>query len=128
MSTDWQRDITEEMINVYNQKVRSKPTTNIPEDEINLRKSLIKEEVVKELIPAMDEGNLEKIADGIVDSIVVLLGTANTYGINVQPIWDEVHRTNLNKAGGPMRDDGKRLKPKGWKGPNIQEILDKQSQ
>lgn len=37
--------------------------------------------------------------------------------------WDEVHRTNMLKAAGPVVN-GKKMKPEGWQPPNIQGILD----
>lgn len=38
------------------------------------------------------------------------------------PLWEvfqEIHRSNMRKVGGPIRADGKRLKPEGWVGPDI---------
>lgn len=61
--------------------------------------------------------------DGIVDTIVVSLGTAIEMGIQLQPFWDEVHRTNMAKANGPKRADGKQLKPPGWTPPDIFGVL-----
>ncbi len=101
-------------------------TPTIPDEKTQeLRKSLIKEEV-SETIKAIDEKNLELIADGIVDTIVVLLGTAVSYGIDIEPIWDEVHKTNMAKSGGGTREDGKILKPKNWQPPNIARLLEEQ--
>ena len=90
-----------------------------------LRKNLILEEI-KETINAIDNNDIVELADGIVDSIVVLLGTAVTYGIDIRPIWDEIHKTNMAKKGGKIREDGKRLKPVGWKPPNVSDLLKKQ--
>jgi len=90
-----------------------------------LRGELIIEEI-RETLDAIDKDDLVKIADGIADSIVVLLGTAVTYGIDMRPIWDEVHRTNMLKKGGKRRVDGKLLKPKGWKSPEIERIVKEQ--
>lgn len=38
--------------------------------------------------------------------------------INIEPFWMEVFRANLEKADGPIREDGKRLKPDGWTPPD----------
>lgn len=54
--------------------------------------------------------------------------TARWYGIDLGPLWDEVHRTNMAKVGGKTRADGKILKPDGWQPPRIQELLDVQVQ
>jgi len=44
-------------------------------------------------------------------------------GIDLMPFYEEVHRTNMAKLGGPKREDGKQLKPPGWEPPRIGEIL-----
>lgn len=96
-----------------------------PEHVQRLRRKLICEEV-KELMDAIDDNDLEKIADSGGDSIVVILGTMIAYGIDLRPVWDEIWRTNMAKKDGPIREDGKRLKPEGWQPPDIKAILDKQ--
>lgn len=88
----------------------------------SLRLSLIEEEY-DELIGAITSENLIEIADACVDLVVVVVGTAIAYGIPFSDVWDEVHRTNMAKVSGPVREDGKRLKPEGWKPPNIVRIL-----
>jgi len=125
MSKDWYQDIVDFHRLVMRDNFSTKPY--IPSQKYrDLRIKLIREEVVKETLPALENGNLVGIADGIADSIVVLLGTAVTYGIDIRPIWDEVHRTNMAKKDGPMREDGKRLKPEGWESPRIEEEIRRQ--
>lgn len=41
--------------------------------------------------------NLIEIADGIADSLVVLLGTAIACGIDIEPVFEEVMRSNDSK-------------------------------
>lgn len=67
--------------------------------------------------------DLVKIADGCVDSHVVISGTAIEYGLPEDEVYEEVHRTNMAKVDGPIREDGKRLKPEGWEPPDIAGIL-----
>lgn len=43
------------------------------------------------------EPSLVEIADGIADSLVVLLGTAVACGIDIKPVFDEVMRSNDSK-------------------------------
>lgn len=61
--------------------------------------------------------------DGLCDSIYVELGAAVTFGINLQPFFDEVHRANMTKDGGAIRENGKLLKPPGWLPPQLAPIL-----
>jgi len=120
MSRDWYQDIVE-MHKAQNHYIGSRP--GLPPKWVQtLRIELIKEEI-GETIEALEDGDLEEVADGIADSIVVLLGTAISYGIDIRPIWDEVHRANMAKVGGPKRKDGKQLKPDGWTPPQIGKLL-----
>jgi len=66
------------------------------EDIIDLRVTLIEEEV-KETLTAIRRKDLVEVADGIADSIVVLVGTARALGIDLTPVWNEVHRSNMAK-------------------------------
>lgn len=125
MSFNWYLDI-KDLHYAWGQPVAKKPA--VPDDGVkDLRKELIREEV-SETLDALDQKDLVGIADGITDSIVVLLGTAITYGINMIPIWDEVHKTNFAKTQGPVREDGKQLKPEGWKPPDIERLIKEQQE
>jgi hypothetical protein len=64
------------------------------------------------------------VIDAICDIEVVIHNTSNAMGIDIEPFFQEVHRANMAKAGGPVREDGKRLKPPGWVPPRIEEILE----
>ena len=113
-------------------RVPLKTFPDIPSrDRIELRLKLIREEIVDELLPAMEANNLIGIADGLVDGIVVLVGTALEYGLGAifEQLWDEVQRSNLSKidplTGEPIfREDGKFVKPSGWEDfPKIAGII-----
>jgi len=123
MSRDWYQDI-QDLVRLFDQYEGKRPH-NPPDDVINFRMCLIREEI-QETLDAMLEHDLPKVADGIVDSIVVLLGAAVAYGMDVRPIWNEVFKANMLKVSGPIREDGKRLKPSGWKPPDIKKILSEQ--
>lgn len=125
MSKDWYQDIVDFHKEVMQDNCPTKPVVTIPTTTARLRKTLIIEEI-GETLEALSKEDVIGLADGIVDSIVVLLGTAVTYGIDIRPVWDEIHRTNMLKVGGELRPDGKRLKPKDWLPPRIAEIIDEQ--
>lgn len=110
---------------VLDMPISSIPSLNIPEERIRLRSNLILEEYC-ELMNGIEEKNLVKIADGMADTIYVIIGAALEFGINLVPVWEEVQKTNMAKAGGLLREDGKRLKPEGWEPPNIKAVLIKQ--
>lgn len=92
------------------------------ETRVMLRIDLIMEEFEETLL-AIQQDEILKIADGLVDLLYVVIGTMHEFGLPAQALWDEVHRTNMAKKGGPVRDDGKRLKPEGWVPPDIRRVL-----
>lgn len=107
------------------------PRGKTPYEVLDLRRELIHEESVETLNAintAMEEddptvGQLAEIADGCIDTIVVCLGTLDALGLPFAPLWREIHRTNMAKGSGPVREDGKRLKPEGWTPPDLVSIV-----
>lgn len=75
--------------------------------------------------PPKDPNFVDAI-DGIGDSLYVQFGAAIEFGVDMEPIVDEIHRANMAKVGGATREDGKTLKPPGWMPPRIAEIIDAQ--
>lgn len=51
-----------------------------------------------ELIQSMLDGDLTGVADGLADVLYVVIGTAVAYGIDIQEVFNEVHRSNLSKT------------------------------
>lgn len=92
-----------------------------PSDVIDLRERLIKEEC-KETTDEL-AGDLVLLADGLADLLYVVFGTALAYGIPIEEVFTEVHRTNMNKSYDKV--NGKSEKGIGWEPPKIKEILDK---
>ena len=81
-----------------------------------------------ETCAAIRAGDLVQAIDGLCDLLCVVYGAALEFGVELAPYWDEVHRTNMAKMGGPVRDDGKRLKPDGWKPPDIAGVLARENE
>ena len=94
----------------------------------DLRASLHSEED-KELREAIFAQDLEAIAKELADLIYIAAGTALEFGIPLDRVWDEVHRSNMAKVD-PVtgrvryREDGKVLKPEGWTPPDIAKVLE----
>lgn len=88
----------------------------------SLRIELLTEEL-GELLSAEATDNLVEAVDGLLDVIVVAYGTLLTYVGASKAKWAaaEVTRSNLDKVKGGVkrREDGKILKPAGWKAPDI---------
>ena len=69
--------------------------------------------------------DLEGVADGCADLLVVPVGTLIAFGIDDEELLEEVDQASLRKfgPGGYMRDDGKWMKPPDWQPPNIARVL-----
>lgn len=95
------------------------------EAERQLRVKLLVEEM-QEYIEGEQNDDIVEVADAIADIIYIACGTAVSYGIPLDEIFNEVHRSNMAKLvdGKPIyREDGKVLKPEGWTAPNIEKII-----
>src|SRR5262249_5311555 len=91
-----------------------------------LRVSLIQEEVA-ELREALSQRDSEAVAKELADLLYVVYGTAVSCGIDMAPIFREVHRSNISKVGGHKRADGKWIKPSDYSPAHLQPILAAQS-
>lgn len=91
-----------------------------------LRMNLLLEEV-KEYLESEEKNDLANLAKELADIIYIVCGTAVSYGIPLDNVFDEVHRSNMEKLGPDgkvnRREDGKILKPDGWKPPDIESLL-----
>ena len=83
-----------------------------------------------ELREAIETGDVVEQLDALVDILVVTLGAIRTGGFDGEGAWNEVMRTNFAKIDPDTgkvrkREDGKVLKPEGWKAPELKQFLGK---
>lgn len=90
---------------------------------VDLRVRLLREEM-SELERAVADRDVVEVADALADLVYVAYGTAISFGIDLRPIFGEVHRSNMAKGGGGTRADGKVLKPPDWTPPRIRALLE----
>ena len=90
-----------------------------------LRVTLIQEEF-DELKEALAAEDLPSIAKEMADLLYVVYGTAVSYGIDMDQVFREVHRSNMSKLGGYKREDGKWVKPATYSPARIEQILAEQ--
>jgi len=98
---------------------------DLTDETKRLRVRLIQEEF-DELKEAMVAGPLSSVAKELADLLYVVYGTAVSYGIDMDPVFREVHRSNLSKVGGYKRDDGKWVKPATYSPARLEPILEAQ--
>ena len=113
----------------FGQRVGEKP--ELPDsNERMLRMKLLAEEMYEYTV-AENEHDLTEIADALADIIYIACGTAVSYGIPLDKVYAEVHRSNMAKLvdGKPLyREDGKVMKPEGWTPPDVEGVLKKSHQ
>ena len=102
-------------------------TDNWNVEQFNLYVNLIEEEF-NELKVAIKDCDPEEIVDALTDILVVTIGAAHSMGCDVEGAWKEVMRTNfakIDKDTGKVRkrEDGKVLKPVGWKAPELAQFI-----
>ena len=90
-----------------------------------LRERLIQEEF-DELKEAMAKQDLAAVAKELADLLYVVYGTAVSFGIDMGPIFQEVHRSNMSKIGGYKREDGKWVKPPTYSPAAVEPLLAQQ--
>jgi predicted HAD superfamily Cof-like phosphohydrolase len=119
-----EQSMVEEFHRKFDILVQTSPT-DASEDTRRLRIRLIQEEF-DELKESMAAGNLAALAKEMADLLYVVYGTAVSYGIDMEPVFREVHRSNLSKVGGYKREDGKWVKPPTYSPASIEPIIDAQ--
>ena len=107
-----------------------RPKVPSPKD-IRLRINLINEEA-KEFEEASREGDIVGVADALADLLYVVYGAAVTYGIDMDPVFREVHRSNMTKIwpdGTVHRreSDGKIIKPPTYSPAKLEAIVKEQA-
>jgi predicted HAD superfamily Cof-like phosphohydrolase len=100
----------------------------LDEDTMRFRLDFLQEEL-NEIEDACAASDLEEIADGLIDLIIVALGTAAMMGLPFNEMFMEVHEANMRKVRVENADDSKRghsfdlKKPVDWKGPDLRKYL-----
>jgi len=89
---------------------------------LDFRMELLKEEY-EETTTAYGNKDAEEVVDGLVDLIVIALGTLHLAGVSVNKAWSEVYRANMSKKRGVKKGREQSggwdvMKPEGWIAPN----------
>lgn len=85
------------------------------------------EEEFDETLKAFADGDAKEIVDGLIDIIVIAIGTLDLFNVDTDWAWEEVMKANMNKEVGvkPSRPNPLGLpdliKPKNWIEPNHSE-------
>jgi predicted HAD superfamily Cof-like phosphohydrolase len=104
------------------------PTLDVSDEVREIRCALIEEEAA-EFREALEAGDIVEVADAIADLLYVVYGAAVTFGIPIDEVFAEVHRSNMTKLGpdgAPIyREDGKVLKGPSYEPPEVLGVLER---
>lgn len=120
ITTDYM-DLIGKFMDKYGQQRRMLPMIATPQ-ECELRKKLIFEES-GELWRAIEEKDLIGIADGIADLLYVTFGAAHVFGIPIECIFMEVHRSNMSKPLLGHNEIGNKVQKGNYSKPQIAALL-----
>jgi len=116
MSLDDAFDQVAEFHRAFGHPVKDRPTF-LPPPRSDARVAWMREEVDE----FVESANVVDQADAMIDLIYFALGTLVEMGVRPAPLFDIVHRANMQKLwpdGAPrIREDGKTIKPPTWRDP-----------
>lgn len=101
-------------------------TPELPDEAERLLRMKLLIEEFEEYLAAEGDNDMVEIADALADLIYIACGTAVSYGIPLDELYNEVHRSNMAKLvdGKVLKNNlGKVVKPEGWTPPDIEGIL-----
>jgi predicted HAD superfamily Cof-like phosphohydrolase len=95
-----------------------------PGDEVHRLRTLLIEEELAEYRNAVAAKDLVGVADALADLLYGVYGAAVECGIDLEPVFAEIHRSNMTKGGSVCRrPDGKVAKGPDYEPPNVREVL-----
>lgn len=94
----------------------------------DLRGKLIEEEFNELMDELYDpEPRREELAKELADLLYVVYGAADAFGIPIDAVFREVHKSNMSKLGTDgkpvRREDGKVMKGPNYKAPDIRRLV-----
>lgn len=117
------------MTNPFNDVEKFGTACDQPASEANYKMYLgLIDEEVGELVEAVAANDRVEQLDALVDILVVTIGAIRAAGWDGEAAWKEVMRTNFAKIDPDTgkvrkREDGKVLKPEGWKAPELAQFV-----
>lgn len=132
----------QQMVNEF-RKAMDLPVSEFPRtlspEEAKLHIQMIRDEFEKEFVPAFLEQNLLEMYDAGIDVLVYVIGALSNAGLDIEPGFREIHRSNMSKMdpetgkaikAGPNdpsgEPEGKVLKGPNYSPPNLHPIINEQ--
>ena len=99
---------------------------------VNFRTSFLMEELA-EYTQAITKKDDAGALDALVDIVYIALGTAWLFNLPFEKAWKEVQTANMKKVRAKSKSKKRGtsfdvIKPKGWKAPNIDQIVEEEKE
>jgi len=107
----------------YGAPIRERPAQIDVKDRLRRARLICSE--AAEFLEACDKGDFVEMVDALADILVVTYGAAIEMGVDLEPVFAEVHRSNMSKDGGKDAG-GKILKGPGFRPPDVLGALARQ--
>jgi predicted HAD superfamily Cof-like phosphohydrolase len=123
-------------INKFHNKFGFKKSqkVGIPEDSelVNFRTSFLMEELA-EYTQAITKKDDAAALDALIDIVYIALGTAWLFNLPFEKGWREVQKANMSKVRAKSKSKKRGtafdvIKPKDWKAPNIDRIVEEEKE
>lgn len=121
-----------EKVRQFQTEIAAYPIPDHPLDELPANwapalKAMINEEL-DETLQAAQTNDMVEVADGLADLLYFIVGQAIRAGIDIDSVFDEVHRSNMTKKSGPKPGRPVAIpfdcyKDANYSPPNIKSIL-----
>jgi len=100
---------------------------SVPGGNVHRLRTLLIEEELAEFRNAGEAQDVVGVADALADLLYVVYGAAVEYGIDLEPVFAEIHRANMSKdARRGCRADGKVQKGATYVAPDVRGVVEHQ--
>jgi predicted HAD superfamily Cof-like phosphohydrolase len=111
------------MVKEFHKKVIGRKDKLVPHAPEQKDRLLWENLLAEEYQEYMDATNVVEVADAIGDMVYILCGMAIVWGIDLDAVFTEIHRSNMTKKGTNTREDGKILKDEDFSPVDIAGVL-----
>ncbi len=119
----------QQMVHEFHERfgLRTNRRPSLPGASVHRLRTLLIEEELAEFRNAGEAEDLVAVADALADLLYVVYGAATEYGIDLEPVFDEIHRANMTKdPRGGCRVDGKVMKGANYRAPDVRGVMESQ--
>ena len=119
----------QQMVQQFHERfgLRTNTRPSLPGAGVHRLRTLLIEEELAEFRNAGEAEDLVGVADALADLLYVVYGAAAEYGVDLEPVFAEIHRANMTKdSRARCRADGKVSKGAAYQPPDVRGVVESQ--